>query len=311
MSREDEICLVLQGLINGIDPETGKKVEFSEKVKDSLKVIAASFGCRERCKKINKVEELKKPLSHEWSLVEGSFIEIIQEIKKNRSNHLVIIQNGYFYEVLNEDATYFKNNFSYNTFERHGATVTGFPIYSQNVIQDLKGLNKPFVIVGQLPNEASSKVQRAIIDSYDGTSNKKHSSDSNIYNNNDKSDSNSGSSKELNVRYCKDCNQKIPGARIHKSPYAIRCKQCQLSFQKLSNRHSGSSVKCNNCGSRIPQARLDASPNTSRCVSCQSQFENNNPESFERKAEDKSILTREGAKRMRAKQYGTNIKNKI
>jgi len=48
MNREDEICLTLQGLINGIDYETGEIIEFSDTVKDSLKVIAATFECRER-----------------------------------------------------------------------------------------------------------------------------------------------------------------------------------------------------------------------------------------------------------------------
>ena len=42
MNREDEICLALQGLINGVDYESG---EFGDKVKDSLKVIAATFEC--------------------------------------------------------------------------------------------------------------------------------------------------------------------------------------------------------------------------------------------------------------------------
>jgi len=41
------------------------------------------------------------------------------------------------------------------------------------------------------------------------------------------------------------------------------------------------------------------------------EFEKDNPDSVTRKIEDKSIMTREGAKQMRAKQYGTNIRNKI
>jgi RNA polymerase-binding transcription factor DksA len=68
---------------------------------------------------------------------------------------------------------------------------------------------------------------------------------------------------------------------------------------------------CLDCDCEIPQARLDSIPNAVRCASCQSDYERDNPDSVARKIEDKSIMTREGAKQMRAKQYGTNIRNKI
>ena len=37
MIREDEICLVLQGLINGVDYETGESYDFSDTVISSFK----------------------------------------------------------------------------------------------------------------------------------------------------------------------------------------------------------------------------------------------------------------------------------
>ena len=58
MNREDEICLTLQGLVNGIDYETGEIIEFSDTVKNSLKVIAATFKCQERCQQISGVSEI-------------------------------------------------------------------------------------------------------------------------------------------------------------------------------------------------------------------------------------------------------------
>ena len=151
MNREDEICLTLQGLINGIDFETGEVVEFSDKVKDSLKVIAATFDCRERCQQISNISESEQSKANDWDMVSGTFKEIIQTIKSDRPNHLVIIQNGYFYEVLDEDATFFVDRFSYNTFDWRGTTKTGFPIHSEKIFTDLREMRKPFVLVSQLP----------------------------------------------------------------------------------------------------------------------------------------------------------------
>ena len=168
MNREDEICLTLQGLINGIDYETGDIVEFSDTVKNSLKVIAATFDCRDRCQQISNISESKQSKADDWDMVNGTFKELIQTIKSDRPNHLVIIQNGYFYEVLDEDATFFVNRFSYNTFDWRGTTKTGFPIHSEKVFSDLRGMKKSFVLVSQLPKGEGQKVRRAISDIYDG-----------------------------------------------------------------------------------------------------------------------------------------------
>jgi hypothetical protein len=171
MNREDEICLALQGLINGIDYDTGEVVEFSDKVKDSLKVIATTFNCRERCQQISDISESEQSEVSDWDIVNGTFKEIIQTIKRDRPNHLVIIQNGYYYEVLNEDAVFFVDRFSYNTFDWHGTTKTGFPINSKKVLSDLREMKKPFVVVSQLPKGEHQKVRRAISDVYDGDDN--------------------------------------------------------------------------------------------------------------------------------------------
>jgi len=171
MNREDEICLTLQGLINGIDYETGKVVEFSDKVKDSLRVIAATFECRERCQQISNISEFEHPDTNDWDMVSGTFKEIIKTIKSDRHNHLVIIQNGYFYEVLDEDAAFFVDRFSYNTFDWKGTTKTGFPIHSEKVFSDLREMKQSFVLVSQLPKKEGKKVRRAISDTYNGDDN--------------------------------------------------------------------------------------------------------------------------------------------
>ena len=308
MNREDEICLALQGLINGIDCETGKKVEFSEKVKESLKVIAVSLGCRERSQQINNTTDSKKIPNKNWSVVNGSFKEIVRQIKFDKPNHLVIIQNGYFYEILNEDATFFADRFSYSTFERNGETVTGFPIHSERVLQDLKDMKKSFVLVGQLPKVDASKVQRVIIDIYNDMSISSLDGDSNTLNNSNSLNTRKSfdSSNNLIIKPCKECGQDIPKTRLEASPNATRCIKCQLNFQS-----DKSKVACQDCGRQIPKARLEASPNSIRCVTCQSNVEEDNPELIARKTEENPIGSREDFKNMSNKQFGTNSKTKF
>jgi len=48
MIRDDEICLVLQGLINGVDYETGESYDFSDTVISSFKVISIMLECDKR-----------------------------------------------------------------------------------------------------------------------------------------------------------------------------------------------------------------------------------------------------------------------
>jgi len=171
MNREDEICLVLQGLINGVDYETGEVVEFGDKVKDSLKIIAATFECRERCQQISVISESEQSKANDWNMVSGTFKEIKQDIKNDRPHHLVIIQNGYFYDVLGEDATFFVDRFSYNPYDLNGVIRAGFPIHSKKVFSDLREMKQSFVLVSQLPKGEGKKVRRAISDVYDGDDN--------------------------------------------------------------------------------------------------------------------------------------------
>jgi len=303
MNREDEICLTLQGLINGIDYETGEIVEFSDTVKNSLKVIAATFECRERCQQISNISQSEQSKDNDWDMVNGTFKEIIQTIKSDRPNHLVIIQNGYFYEVLDEDATFFVDRFSYNTFDWRGATKTGFPIHSEKVFSDLREMKKPFVVVSQLPKGGHQKVRRAISDVYD---------------------------VEIKsvTRSCRKCGAEIPKRVIEEFQYREDCDSCRQKYlskfgaslpvnnaykpPKKSVRKVDSnpgSRLCGDCDSPIPQARIDNIPDAIRCATCQSKFEAANPDSVARKVEEK-LGTRDDFKNMRNKQFGTNIHNK-
>ena len=301
MNREDEICLTLQGLINGIDYETGEIVEFSDTVKNSLKVIAATFECRERCQQISNISQSEQSKDNDWDMVSGTFKEMIQTIKSDRPNHLVIIQNGYFYEVLDEDATFFVDRFSYNTFDWRGATKTGFPIHSEKVFSDLREMRKSFVLVSQLPKGGSQKVRRAISDVYDGDDNPAEVATTNK---NTPNNSDSGLTTEGECEVC-GCN--VP-------EYLSICSDCEDDYKQVGNIQIDDDLlvinnPCADCGCEIPQARIDNVPGVVRCASCQSKFEEDNPDSVARKVEEK-FGTREDFKNMRNKQFGTNIHNK-
>lgn len=43
-------------------------------------------------------------------------------------------------------------------------------------------------------------------------------------------------STENSVRYCVDCGEPIPAARLNAVPNAIRCVECQRLFEKRTNR---------------------------------------------------------------------------
>jgi len=244
MNREDEICLTLQGLINGIDYETGKVVEFSDKVKDSLKVIAATFECRERCQKISNISESERSKVNDWDIVKGTFQEIVKTIKSDRPNHLVIIQNGYFYDVLGDDVAFFVDRFSYNTYDLNGIIRAGFPIHSEKVFSDLREMKQSFVLVSQLPKEEGKKVRRAISDVYDG--NKDNNSSTVKTFNNSPSNNYGGEG---------GCAQAAP-------PFIEDENSLEVDIDN----------PCIDCGCEIPQARIDNVPGVVRCASCQSKF---------------------------------------
>ena len=145
------------------------------------------------------------------------------------------------------------------------------------------------------------------------------------------------------VRSCEKCGAGIPDSILEEFPYRTKCNSCTKEYlskfgaklpkdnkinkavkQKdsfgISSSNNGqftspdintSDRLCVDCECNIPQARVESIPNAVRCASCQSKFEKSNPESVTRKVKEGGILTREGAKRMRAKQYGANIHNKI
>ncbi len=95
--------------------------------------------------------------------VDEPFVDIFQDIKSKYPEHLVIIENGCYFEVLEQDAEYFSNMYGWKIYERQiDVPMTGFPEDAKKVWVDLKNLGKPYLVVSQLPNPKQDKIQRAI-----------------------------------------------------------------------------------------------------------------------------------------------------
>ena len=308
MNREDEICFVLQGLINGIDFDTGEVIDLSEKVKDSLRVIATVHDCKERCQQYSKISKSDLNQVIDSDKVSGTFKEIINTIKKKRPNHIVIIQNGYFYESLDNDAEFFVKKFGYNSFFHNNSKKTGFPLHAEKVFLELKEMKQSYVLVCQLPKERGQKVQRAITDVYDA--------DERISGvlKTDKNNDDGFEDHKIPNGECEVCGCNI-------SSNLIFCSDCEEDFRQVNSIETQSEalntisddLKINNpcidCGCEIPQARIDNVAGVIRCAKCQSKFEESNPDIVARKIEE-TLGTREDFKNMSRRQFGINTKTK-
>lgn len=93
----------------------------------------------------------------------GSFIDIYNDIKSTYKDYLVIIENGCYFESLQEDAEYLSNTFGYKIFEQsYGVLKTGFPLESKQIWKDLLALGKPYIIVSQLKTQSGQNIDRII-----------------------------------------------------------------------------------------------------------------------------------------------------
>lgn len=93
-------------------------------------------------------------------------IQIVMKLKSQYPGSKVIIQNGCYYEIFGEDATFFADKFDWKVYERsQGILVTGFPIFATRVWSNLESDSIPFVVVSQLPvddGEAANIVRRTV-----------------------------------------------------------------------------------------------------------------------------------------------------
>jgi len=96
-----------------------------------------------------------------------SFIDIYDDIKSVYKDHLVIIENGCYYEVLQEDAEYISNTYGYKIWEQStGVSKTGFPIDAKKIWSDLEIDGKPYIVVSQLKTQSGKNIDRMVSKQY-------------------------------------------------------------------------------------------------------------------------------------------------
>jgi hypothetical protein len=95
--------------------------------------------------------------------IDETFKDIYDDIKSRYPDHIVVIQNGYYFEVLEADAEYFSREYGWKLYERQaGVTITGFPDQVEKAWRDLRAKNTPYILVSQLDLREGGKVQRTI-----------------------------------------------------------------------------------------------------------------------------------------------------
>ena len=100
--------------------------------------------------------------------IDESFLDIYSDLKSKFPLHLVIIQNGYFFEILEDDAEYFRDLYGWKIHSRGDASITGFPVEAVSVWNKLRALKQPFVVISQLPTKKTGKIERRISDLFNG-----------------------------------------------------------------------------------------------------------------------------------------------
>jgi hypothetical protein len=102
--------------------------------------------------------KLKTFLQKDRIYFDEPFIDIYYDLKSTYPNHLILIEKGYYYRVLEDDALFFHKEFNFKTVS-HAIDVmgAGFPIWGlNNVLRKLKHKNRSYIVVSQLPSKNPS-----------------------------------------------------------------------------------------------------------------------------------------------------------
>ena len=107
-------------------------------------------------------------MNKDWEVLNGPYNVMLKNLKSRFPNHLVIVHFGYYYQIYDEDATFFANYFSLNTFKKYNKLTAGFPTFSTKYFSNLRDMEKSFVRVDQLSEKKNGMIQRAITEIYNG-----------------------------------------------------------------------------------------------------------------------------------------------
>ena len=112
--------------------------------------------------------EFKKLIEKDRIYVDEPFIDIYHDLKSKYPKHIVIIEKGMWYRMLEDDALFFQKEFKYQIVE-HAIDVigAGFPTwFLKSLKTKLKKLEIPYLIVSQLPNPNNAKWQRKVSEKF-------------------------------------------------------------------------------------------------------------------------------------------------
>jgi hypothetical protein len=91
------------------------------------------------------------------------FQDIYDDLKSKLPGHLVIIENGTYFEVLNDDAVLCQKNYGWKIFSRtKNQNLTGFPITQSFQFQRLTKDGLSYVIVCQIEHGTPEAIPRRV-----------------------------------------------------------------------------------------------------------------------------------------------------
>lgn len=175
----DEAISVLKALLAGCDPSTGEVLDVAlvsvlktDAVKDALTLAITSLNKRPR--KSSRLPNRPVPAGHSLSTRHyfgDKPIDIARELKSEYPDHVVFVQNGYFWETYDGDAKTCSEIFGWKVADHgHGAEFTGVPANAFRFKEKLEALGMSYILVGQSEYPSSvPDVERQVVELYDAT----------------------------------------------------------------------------------------------------------------------------------------------
>jgi hypothetical protein len=137
-------------------------LEVQDIVKHSMKIFSSKAEKKEAALRETELYEKQRK---ERIYFDERFVDIFNDIKSKYQKHLIFIQNGYYAEILFEDAEECSKLFGYKIYERsENVPTTGVPIKSKQIWHELQLHHRPYIIVRQL--DGGEKPHRKISEIY-------------------------------------------------------------------------------------------------------------------------------------------------
>jgi len=108
--------------------------------------------------------EIKQFVQKDRIYCDEPFIDIYHDLKFTYPNHLILIEKGCYYRVLEEDALFFQKEYNFKTVS-HATDVigAGFPEWGlEKWLEKLRKEKHPYIILSQLPNPNDDNWERKV-----------------------------------------------------------------------------------------------------------------------------------------------------